>query len=504
MLLWGESSSKAIDLTVLLSDQLEEFDTLDKGRTLAKQYCASCHLFPEPEHLDRKTWEDYTLHKMRIRLGMEPQEVERHPQAELLKATGVIPETPMISEEDWKWIERYYLENAPEKPMPQEPREEIAIGLKDFQMERPRFRRDPPLTTLVKISEDGRRIYVGDAGSQTIDILDAGGAFLQTLEIGNIPVSLSETERGLYVTSIGYFYPSEDPRGSLILLEKSDHGFKPPRVILKDLPRPVHATFADLNGNGKEDFTLAMFGNIVGRFSWFESLGEDQYEEHVLIDKPGAVQAVVHDFNGNGHPDIAVLIAQETEAFYIFTNDGKGNFTPEPVFQRHSLFGHTYFELADFNGNGLMDLLVTNGDNGEYPSPTKNYHGIRIYTNQGDNQFEETFFFPMNGAFKAMARDFDGDGDLDIAAISFFPDYVDSPRESFVYLENQGNLKFKPSTFRECISGRWLVMDVGDLGGNGKLDIVLGSLIQGPSEVPSFLKETWERSSPSALILKQK
>jgi hypothetical protein len=38
-----------------------------------------------------------------------------------------------------------------------------------------------------------------------------------------------------------------------------------------------------------------------------------------------------------------------------------------------------------------------------------------------------------------MARDYDGDGDLDIAAISFFADYASPQEEGFVYLKNEGN-----------------------------------------------------------------
>ena len=81
----------------------------------------------------------------------------------------------------------------------------------------------------------------------------------------------------------------------------------------------------------------------------------------------------------------------------------------------------------------------------------------------------------MNGCFKAMARDFDGDGDLDIAAISFFADYPHHPEEGFVYLKNKGDLSFQPFILPETAGGRWLTMDVGDFYRTGRPDIILGN-----------------------------
>src|SRR5437867_2965409 len=102
------------------------------GEALAHIYCASCHAFPAPDLLDKKTWKEQTLPRMSIRLGLAPEEIERHPEASLLKATGVFPAVPMISEADWKAIVNYYLQAAPEKPLPQGPRAEIAVGLDLF------------------------------------------------------------------------------------------------------------------------------------------------------------------------------------------------------------------------------------------------------------------------------------------------------------------------------------------------------------------------------------
>jgi hypothetical protein len=264
----------------------------------------------------------------------------------------------------------------------------------------------------------------------------------------------------------------------------------------------------DLNGDGRLDFTLCVYGNFVGRFSWWEGLEGDRWSEHVLWDKPGAIRCEVTDLDGDGKRDLVVLFAQALETMVLFAGDGKGGFQRHTLFQKDPSWGHSGFEVADFNGDGKPDLLVTNGDNADFSrSPARPHHGVRIYLNRGDHKFEEAWFGPMNGAYRALARDFDADGDLDIAAVSFFPDYEASPRESFLLFENTGTkdqLQFTTSTFPECVTGRWLTLDAGDLDGDGDEDIALGSLIRMPTAVPEFVKEMWEKKGPSLVLLRNR
>lgn len=474
----------------------------EAGRKLAELHCAACHLFPNPDLLDRKTWKEQTLPRMAFRMGLSPATFDRYPDAKFIKATGVIPSAPMISVEEFQMMAAYYLEAAPANPLPQEARKPIAIDLKLFEFEAISFRHEPPSTTLVHISQPTGRIYFGDDQSKTLNIVSAGGKLIDSVRVDNVPVAVTETARGIYLTMIGRFVPSEEPMGGLSLLQRTEKSFATAKTFFRNTPRMTDTVFADMNHDGKVDILTSFFGYFAGRFSWHENLGQDEFREHVLIQKPGAIRSVAQDFNGDGFRDIAVLVAQETEALFILLNDGKGSFSSQTVFQKAPIYGHTYFEVVDFNQDGKPDFLVTNGDNGEYASPLKKYHGVRLYLNRGSNRFDEAFFYPLNGAFKAVARDFDGDSDLDIAAISFFPDYEKSPEEGFVYLENRGQMQFAASTFRQHLAGRWLAMDARDLEGDGDIDIVLGSYIRGPSDVPMRVAEAWEKAGPSLVILR--
>lgn len=124
-----------------------------------------------------------------------------------------------------------------------------------------------------------------------------------------------------------------------------------------------------------------------------------------------------------------------------------------------------------------------------------------IFINDKSNHFTQKFFYPIDGCYKAIARDYDGDGDLDIATISFFADYEKQPEEGFVYFENEGNFNFQPYALKGTQVGRWLTMDAGDFNGDGKTDLILGNFSVGPSMMQH--KVDW-KLAPPFIILKNK
>jgi hypothetical protein len=245
--------------------------------------------------------------------------------------------------------------------------------------------------------------------------------------------------------------------------------------MFSPLARPVNLAAADLNGDGQTDWVVCEFGNLTGALSWLENKGGGVFERHIIRAVPGAIRVYVDDYNHDGLPDLWVLFAQGDEGIFLFTNQGKGRFTQQTILRFPPSYGSSYFELVDFNKDGYPDILYTCGDNADFSPVLKPYHGIYIFLNDGHNRFSQRYFFPMDGCYKAVARDFDGDGDLDIAAISFFPDLKHQPEEGFVYLENKGGFDFQPYSLPETQRGKWLTMDVGDIDGDGKPDIVLGN-----------------------------
>lgn len=475
--------------------------SVEAGRRAAGVYCATCHLEPAPGLLDRRTWFEQILPRMKVRVGLYPPEMADNDEIHFMREHAVIAPQPIMTEAEFAAVVDYYLAGAPDTVAPQPPHPEIAIGLKSFRFEPVRRRTSTPSVTLVKITPgDGGRLFIGDDLTRSLAILDGGLAFREALALGNTPVSVRLAGDSLLLANIGSFQPAQTELAAITRWTRAGGAWQP-QVLVTNLPRTTDAQEADLNGDGRPDLVVSVFGNFIGRLAWYEAT-DAGHREHRLLDKPGCIRTDIRDWNGDGRPDIMALFAQETEGLYLFLNDGDGEFTTREVFRRHPLFGHSWFEVADLDADGRPDVLVTNGDNGEYASPLKNYHGVRAYLNRGGLKFEEAWFHPLNGTFRALARDFDQDGDQDVAAISFFPDYVSQPRESFVYFENLGGMKFQPATFPECITGRWLVMDAGDLDGDGDEDLALGSYIKGPSPVPAALMDIWQRRGPSVVVLR--
>ncbi len=475
---------------------------VQRGRANAQRYCSACHMVPEPEALTKFAWVHHVQPEMAKWLGLEVVDFEGMPDGRLIEEAGIFPKAPLLSEEEWFSIWDYYRALAPSKPLPPPAKPAIQATLKQFRVRKLSPHDSAPMTSLVRIDAARKQIYFGDAYAGMLFAIDSAGTVASRLRMASAPVSLAVGDDGLYVTRAGRFFPSDALEGAVEFLPK-EGSTDPARVLVSNLRRPVSTALAQLNTDNRTDLVVCSFGNRLGRLSWFEGLEDGKFTEHVLLERPGSIQAEVRDLNGDGRQDILAMTAQAREAVHLFVNMGKNEFKMETLIEKPPTWGFAGFDLVDFDKDGKLDLLIANGDNGDYALPAKPYHGVRLYLNDGRNRFRETFFHPMDGAYKAIARDFDADGDLDIAAIAFYPDFAASKPESFVYLEQTAPLRFSAATIPESNAGRWMVMDSGDVDGDGDADVVLGSFVRGPTTVPVpfATRESWRTNGAVLLLL---
>src|SRR5690606_30550152 len=255
-----------------------------------------------------------------------------------------------------------------------------------------------------------------------------------SIHLDSPPSSLIKTEQNEFVVLLmGIMDPNDQTKGKLSALNFEEHKFT---SILDSLKRPVHVASGDMNNDNKTDFVVSQFGNYTGELSVFQQHAPNVFQKHTLQYLPGARKVIVKDFNKDGLLDILALMSQGDERIILFLNQGNFRFRPNILLRFPPVFGSSYFDIADFNNDGYFDILYSNGDNADYSTVLKSYHGVRIFLNDGKNRFTEDWFYPMHGGSQAMTYDFDEDGDMDIAAISFFPDFERTPEQGFIYFEN--------------------------------------------------------------------
>jgi len=461
-------------------------------------YCSSCHAYPEPALLSKDKWAS-VLPQMALRYGMpadglNPYAGLRFEEVSRLKMAGIYPDKPQLPDSIWQAIEAFYLSRAPER---------VDIPERETQANRSPFSsRMQPLAlqsnafiSMVKFDRKDR-LFIANFNGEFMR-LDPDLQIAEKVIFPRPIIDFNYRSGGdILALSIGDLYPNDGLYGGVASL--SMPSFSDPKLLFSNLPRPVNMEAADLDQDGAEDLLICNFGNQLGHLAWYRNTGSG-YEERIIIRAPGATRAQLYDLDGDGDQDLVALFAQGDEGISLFYND-RGTFSEQRVLRFHPLFGSSDFELLDFDRDGDMDIVLSNGDNADYSIMLKPYHGIRVFLNE-EGTFREDYFFPMHGASKVRARDFDQDGDIDIIAASFFPDTRRGLDQSIVYLENEGNGTFSASHFEHAHRGRWMVMDAGDMDEDGDLDVILGSFTLTTRDIDQTVLNHWRKSRGHILVL---
>lgn len=472
---------------------------------LYNSYCASCHLLPKIDDLPKHIWQDGVLPDMAARMGIidstnDPlRRISRKEQMAIIES-GIYPRTPMISEEDWSLLSEYIIAMAPDS---------LDTPNNKFKTEE-LIQFTPEPIQLDSTKGAWISFLEFDQKEKTIISADLNGNLIKYDAKKEIVVSTKKTVDALttyiqkdtltYLTSIGYLNPSERQRGSLDIYKDSIQQNKNSII----LHRPVHTLVEDLNNDGRNEIIVSEFGNLTGSLSLFQESDAHTFEKKVLLNLPGTIRTIAKDLNGDGKTDLMALTSQGQESIVVFYQQQDLKFRKETLLRFSPVYGSSWFELIDFDGDGDDDIITVHGDNADKSYVHKPYHGLRIHINNGKNEFNEAYFYPLNGATRVNCEDYDHDGDIDFAIVATFPDYEKNPNGSFIYLENKNpkNFDFKPYSFDTSTLGRWFLLDSGDVDSDGDIDIVLSSFTYTFTPVPDNLYDTWNNSDIDIMILK--
>jgi len=264
-------------------------------------------------------------------------------------------------------------------------------------------------------------------------------------------------------------YPYCGPGAVSVLLGNGDGTFQAAVTYDSGGYFATSVAVADVNGDGKPDLLVANWdSNNVGVLL---GNGDGTFQTAVSYSSGGLYpySVAVADVNGDGRPDI--VIANCVTTSYCFSGNsgtvgvllGNGDGT----FQAVVTYGSggndtTSAAVADVNGDGKPDIVVTNESSGT----------VGVLLGNGDGTFQTAVSYGGGGGYSVVVADVNGDGKPDIVV-------GDGGGSANVLLGNGD------ATFQTAVSygsGGWENTSVAvlDVNGDGKPDLMLANSCNGP------------------------
>lgn len=241
---------------------------------------------------------------------------------------------------------------------------------------------------------------------------------------------------------------------------------------------PAAVISADFNGDGHPDLAVANLAS--SSISIFPGIGDGTFGAPAVLTIPGkctpsylAAGAFVH----SGSKTDLLAVCGFEQSIVVFPSSGKSFGTPVVTQLSQAILSGFGGEIAaspvvaDFNGDGLLDLALSLGD-------AFNISNVSAFVllNNGDGTFRSPVQLQLSGAFpsSAAAGDFNRDGKIDLALVGT----DNNSGVSILYiLTGDGTGAFKvtaqyPSTV-SLVLGALIAADVN---GDGIVDLVGGGI----------------------------
>ena len=470
--------------------------TPKEDAALLRGVCGSCHPVPPPDILPRAAW----------RAEIEKMELLREDKD--FAAPGA-PRVPVVLPPDMERLLAFYEAKAPPALPPPAPWPAPETGrFVRRSLSFPNAVAEPAVANVRLADLDGDprlELLVSDMRQGVLLLgrpYDPSANLSLLAEVPH-PVHAEVVDldrdgvKDLIVADLGEFYPGDHEKGAVAWLKgRKEGGYA--LYTQGGFPRVADVEAADFDGDGKLDLVVAAFGwrrtgEIDVLYNRTTDAARPVFERKKVDARAGPIHVIPADLDGDGRMDFVALLAQHYESVVAFLNQGpEKGFRQETIYAGpHPNWGSTGIQLVDLDGDGDLDVLMTNGDMFD-DRILKPYHGIQWLENRGRYPFAPHLLATLPGVHRAVAADLDGDGDLDIVACVFTagPLGTDESRlPSLVWLEQT-----KPGRFERHVlevgNPTHATLDAGDYDRDGDVDVVAGIFTMGRPAQASV--DVWE------------
>ena len=304
----------------------------------------------------------------------------------------------------------------------------------------------------------------------------------------------------------------------------SDGEISPERIIIVTEDSSIQALFTSIYGNygyPSYSFINQSTGNYLsnsessGRFISRQeavdkiNINNGPSEVYILADQAQAL----FDFDRDGDLDFfgwMVNISPSSSIGYV-SGPGKWVWWPNyedenssPIYYDSPLWFAARYEMNDFNGDGILDLLWENenhhedGSGGFFAD-----HYPLLITYLSEYGITESTIGPPTGAHDITTGDIDNDGDIDIIEAEWhYGDCSHVSVPSFYINDGIGNFTYSKSNLEEsnlflqnnsCADMVFTFINLFDINGDGNLDVISGFSNNNP--IPDYLENLYNTSN---------